>query len=158
LLHFLYEFVPNWLTALFSPTRESIWEHVKLIFWPYLVAVLMLNRGKPRGRRPWLMLLPILCAVMLWVGYVYHIRLGGTNMAVDIGIYLLLMLVGFWFPPQFSAEKAGNRGKIQAILGSIGVLFTFLFGVLLLLFTFWPPEGPLFADLSAAQSWLPRPC
>ena len=33
-LHALYRLCPNALTALFSPVRESLWEHIKLLFWP----------------------------------------------------------------------------------------------------------------------------
>ena len=31
-LHFLYEWLPSAITALFSPVNESLWEHVKLVF------------------------------------------------------------------------------------------------------------------------------
>lgn len=45
-LHFLYEWLPNPVTALLSPINESLWEHIKLIYWPYLAAALWLNRGR----------------------------------------------------------------------------------------------------------------
>ena len=32
LFHFIYELVPNSLTAIFFPVNESIWEHQKLMF------------------------------------------------------------------------------------------------------------------------------
>ena len=53
-LHALYRWCPNAVTALFSPVAESLWEHVKLIFWPYLGAALILARDRPGGARPWL--------------------------------------------------------------------------------------------------------
>ena len=37
-LHFVYGLCPNGVTALFSPVNESIWEHTKILFWPYLAA------------------------------------------------------------------------------------------------------------------------
>ena len=52
-LHFLYGWQPNAATALFSPVNESLWEHVKLVFWPYLGAAFLLNRGRPGGIRRW---------------------------------------------------------------------------------------------------------
>ena len=36
LLHFLYEWCPTPLTAIFSGVNESTWEHMKLFFWPSL--------------------------------------------------------------------------------------------------------------------------
>ena len=35
-LHFVYALAPNFVTAVFSPVNESLWEHVKIIFWPVL--------------------------------------------------------------------------------------------------------------------------
>ena len=46
-LHFLYARFPCTLSALLSPVCESLWEHIKLIYWPYLAAALWLNRGRP---------------------------------------------------------------------------------------------------------------
>ena len=31
-LHFLYDKFPNFITSIFSPVNESIWEHMKIIF------------------------------------------------------------------------------------------------------------------------------
>ena len=83
-LHFLYQWLPNAVTALFSPVNESLWEHVKLVFWPFLGAALILNRDRPGGMRPWLLVLPGLCALMLILGWVYHVTLGGETMWVDL--------------------------------------------------------------------------
>lgn len=38
LFHFLYVWTQNGLIALFSAVNESIWEHVKIVFFPYLIA------------------------------------------------------------------------------------------------------------------------
>ena len=56
-------------------------------------------------------------------------------------LYLGLMAFGFWFPVRFSGPFRGWRWRIPAILA-------FLLGALILLFTFFPPAGVLFADLS----------
>lgn len=31
-LHFLYEKLPNFITSIFAPVNESIWEHMKILF------------------------------------------------------------------------------------------------------------------------------
>ena len=36
LLHFLYEWIPSPVTAVFSGVNESTFEHMKLLFWPML--------------------------------------------------------------------------------------------------------------------------
>ena len=86
-LHFLYGWWPNALTALFSPVNESLWEHVKLVFWPFLGAALVLNRDRPGGTRPWLLVLPLLCALMLALGWVYHVMLGGEAIWISPSIF-----------------------------------------------------------------------
>lgn len=150
-LHFLYGWLPNAATALFSPVNESLWEHVKLIFWPYLGAALLLNRGRPGGVRPWLLVLPLLCALVLILGWVYHITLGGEAMWVDIAIYILVMALGFWLPTRFS-------GPFKGVKWMLPILVTVLLALLIGWFTLYPPEGLLFRDLAAVGSWLPLPC
>ena len=36
-LHFLYDVCPVPLVGLFAPVNESVWEHLKLFFWPCLL-------------------------------------------------------------------------------------------------------------------------
>lgn len=150
-LHFLYAWWPNAATALFSPVNESLWEHVKLVFWPFLGAALVLNRGRPGGVRPWLLVLPGLCALMLILGWVYHVMLGGEAMWVDIAIYVLVMTLGFWLATRFSGPFRG----VKWVLPIVAVI---ALALLIGWFTLYPPEGLLFRDLSAVGSWLPLPC
>ena len=68
-LHFLFTWLPSPVTALFSPVRESVWEHVKLLYFPLLGAALLLGRGGGgMGRTPWLLSLSAACAILLGVG------------------------------------------------------------------------------------------
>ena len=150
-LHFLYEWLPNAATSLFSPVNESLWEHIKLVFWPFLGAALSLNRSRPGGLRPWLLALPLMCALTLLLGWVYHIMLGGEAMWVDIAIYVLVMTLGFWLSTRFS-------GPFQGIKWLIPALAAILLAVLIGWFTLSPPDGLLFRDLAAVGSWLPLPC
>ena len=150
-LHFLFSWLPSPITALVSPVRESLWEHLKIIVWPYLAAAFLLTRNRPTGLRPWLLSLLVMCAAMLALGYWYHILLGGEAFFFDLGLYLLVMAFGFWFPRRFSGPFDGLRWKLP-ILGTAALF------VLLILFTLSPPEGLLFADLSGADTWSQLPC
>ena len=44
-LHFLFHWFPNPALALISPVRESVWEHVKLLYFPLLAVSLLMGRG-----------------------------------------------------------------------------------------------------------------
>lgn len=148
-LHFLYELLPNPVTALFSPVNESIWEHLKLIYWPYLAAMLLVTGKKAWGSLgSWLFTLLILSVAMLAAGYVYHISLGGERLLFDIFLYVVLMALGFFLP-----ERLGRAAGRAALLY---VLVVFL-GVFLILFTFLPPDHILFADLTAVHTWYTIP-
>ena len=151
LLHFVYQWLPCAVTALISPVKESLWEHVKIILWPYLAAALLLHRRDRTGLRPWLLTCLILVALLLSVGYLYHILLGMDAMVFDIGLYFVLMALGFLLPRLFPGPWEGFGWELVAWL-------VVAVGVAMVLFTFWPPEGPLFADLSVTPAWLKLPC
>ena len=150
-LHFLYHWWPSPVTALVSPVNESLWEHVKLVFWPYLAAALILNRDRPGGVRPWLLTLPLLCGITLLLGWLYHVTLGGEALWVDLALYAAVMVLGFWLPTRFSGPFRGARWLLP-------ILAAALLALLIAWFTVRPPEALLFRDLSAVGSWLPLPC
>ncbi len=144
-LHFLYRCLPNPVTALVSPVNESIWEHLKLIYWPYLVAMELVTGKAGRGvRGSWMFSLLVVSVAMLAAGYVYHISLGGDSVAVDVGIYVVLMALAFWLPGRLK----GSGGHSAPVF-----FLTVLLGVALVLFTFLPPGFLLFADLSGVRTW-----
>lgn len=152
-LHFVFHLCPNPLTALFSPVCESLWEHVKLIYWPYLAAMFIVTRGAGRGARGgWLLTLLILIVALEAVGYVYHIVLFQDSMIFDIALYVVLMAVGFWLPGRLSAFA------FQRPLSNVLTVLTVLLGCVLILFTFLPPDHILFIDLSGVNTWYTIPC
>lgn len=148
-LHFLYDLLPNPVTALFSPVRESIWEHLKIIYWPYLAAMLLFTGKAGRGRRgPWMFSLLVISVAMLVAAYVYHISLGGSSTVFDIGLYVVLMAVGFYLPGRLK-ENAGRSAPVFFLL--------VLLGAAIVLFTFLPPDHILFSDLSGVHTWYTIP-
>ena len=46
-LHFLHDLWPVPLTAVFAPVNESVWEHLKLLFWPMLLGGIFLEKTSP---------------------------------------------------------------------------------------------------------------
>ena len=109
------------------------------------------NRGRRGGIRPWLLMLPVLCGLMLALGWGYHVLLGGEAMAVDLVIYTAIMILGFWAPGCFS-------GPFQGIKWVIPILVVVVLAGLIGVFTLWPPDNILFVDLSGANTWAQIPC
>ena len=123
-LHFLWQALPNPLFALISPVNESVWEHLKLLYWPMLAAALVLARG-PRRIAVWAGFFPaiVLQPVFLLALY-YGLRaLGVQGLAVDLTLYVLTMAGGF-------------------LLASL--LAVMLYGAALVLFTFAAPPLGIF--------------
>lgn len=149
-LHFLHDLLPNPVTALFSPVVESIWEHLKIIYWPYLLGMVLVTGKAGRGSRgSWLFSLLVISVAMLTAAYVYHISLEGTNTVFDIGLYVFLMALGFWLPGRLS-RSAGRSTPVFFLV--------VLLGFCIVLFTFLPPDNILFVDLSAVHTWYTIPC
>ena len=145
LLHFLFTWFPNLILALISPVRESIWEHVKIIYFPLLAASLYMGRGgNGLGRAPWLLSMIAACAVTLCAGYAYHIILRGEAVLVDLILYLFALALGFLLP------KALWMLCSQPGVGKAAWALTILLGALIVWFTFFPPDTALFADLEDA--------
>ena len=145
LLHFLYQWFPNPVLALISPVRESVWEHVKLLYFPLLVVSLVMGRGgKGAGCAPWLLGMIVSCAVMVGVGYLYHVTFRGESMIVDLALFFLPLALGFLLPRVLwlLCEWPGMDKAAWALAGLLGILIVW--------FTFFPPNTALFADLSGA--------
>lgn len=151
LLHFVYTWFPSAVTALFSPINESLWERLKILFWPFLLTALWLTWGRPGAMRPFFLALPLMCLLMLVLGYLYHVTLRGEALWVDLLLFLAIMSFGFWLATRFS-------GPFSSPLWLIPGAAVLVLALLLVLFTLWPPQTLLFADLSSAGAWFPLPC
>ena len=152
LLHFVYDFFPSAVTAIFSPVSESLWEHLKLIFWPYLVALLILvPMEKGGGFAPWLFSLLVISSALLGIAYCYHVLWGGESLFFDVTLYVLLMAAGFLLPRLL--HPLAGKTALTLLLW----LLVIALGFVLLVFTWYPPRGPLFSDLSAVRTWLTIP-
>jgi hypothetical protein len=150
-LHFLFSMLPNSATALFSPVAESLWEHLKLVYWPFLLASLFLAR---RYRNAWgahLFALLVSCGLMLLLSWAYHVLLGRESLRFDVALYVVAMALAFLLAGKLPEKGwAGRRAGLWFFL-------VLALGTALILFTFLPPEGALFADLSGAATWATIP-
>lgn len=140
-LHFLYDLWPNALTACFAPVNESVWEHGKLVFWPMLAAGFVGARGIEDRRAYWRgVLTGLLAAWGALVGAYYTLAAGfGVQaLAVDIGLYVLCMAGGFAI-----AARLRKRRRPEWLCG-VTVIAAGVYGAALVLFSFAPPQLPIF--------------
>ena len=140
-LHFLYDAWPNPLTALISPVNESVWEHLKLLFWPMLAAGFRLSRGTKERNALWggvfaaELLMPLF---LLGAYYLLGCGFGVTSLALDIALYVATMLLGF-----LAAYWIFKSKKLENAAGWL-LLPVILYGASLILFTFAAPPLAVF--------------
>lgn len=143
-LHFLYETFPSALGAIFSPVNESPWEHLKLLFWPTLIAAFFLTRTAACKPCMWsaFFLSLLIMPVFLLAAYYLLVWLGLDSVAVDIGLYFLTMFGGFAL-----AYRLKDSRKIERIGGSL-LMLVILYGSALVLFSFAAPDLGVFRTSS----------
>lgn len=140
-LHFLYDLWPNPLTAVFAPVNESVWEHLKLLYWPFLAAAFVLTKDEADGRKSWCGLLAgLLGAPLLLLGAYYTLLSGFTlhGLPLDLILYALAMAGGFALAWHL------QRARLPAWLCGVLVIAAGIYGAALALFSFAPPELPIF--------------
>ena len=123
------------------PVPVSLWV-VVLAFMAGIVG-LVAWVGAETGR-PGLL---VLSAAMLGFGWLYHMTMGGEALAVDIGLYVVLMAVGFLLPELLSDASE------HPFVGTLSVLAVLALAAAMILFTFLPPDHHLFLDLSGVNTW-----
>ena len=144
-LHFLYAAVPHPLTALLAPVNESVWEHLKLLFWPVLGAAVVLSARAPCRIRLWCGFLTALLAMPVFLLGMYYLlrRLGLSGLALDILLYYVTIFGGFWL-----AWRLQRAGRLQRHCGIL-LMLVILYGASLILFTFAAPPLKLFSPPAA---------
>ena len=141
-LHFAYDLCPVPLVGLFAPVNESVWEHLKLLYWPFLAAAFVLTKGEADSRSSWCGLLAgLLSAPLLLLGAYYTLSCGFAlhGLALDLILYVLAMAGGF------RLARHLQKAELPAWLCGVLVIAAGICGAALALFSFAPPELPIFA-------------
>ncbi len=151
LAHFLYDWTGrNSLVGLFAPVNESIWEHMKLLFFPMLLYALFLCC---RFRTDYPCLASSLCfgivagtLLIPALYYAYRYVLGRDIFILDIGIFILSTAAAFLLSYSLTRScRAKPWGPL--LYGMVLILF-----VCFLRFTCHPPALKIFEDPSRANS------
>lgn len=146
LLHFLYDIFPNFLTSIFSPVNESIWEHMKIIFTAYLLyggVEYLIFREKTKWNNYLLQLFIVpLLGIMIYLSiYLPLFNIFGENMLISIVLLFVVIVVeeviSYYI---LSMEEIKN----QRIIGILGIIIIYIIFTYL---TYNPPKNYLFYDM-----------
>ncbi len=145
-LHFAFEFSGYQpVVGVFSAVNESVWEHLKLGFWPALVWALFEYRSIKRSTNNFFLaktvgiyLSPIVISILF---YSYTAVTGESVLAIDILTFVVAVIVG-----QLVSYKILTYRKLHDNLNKISLVALVLLGLAFVLFTFYPPHLTLFRD------------
>ena len=136
-LHFLYEWSgENTLAALVSGVNESVWEHMKLLFVPVFLWLLL-------TRANWAVGAASLLAGLLFIPaayYTYTGALGFRVAAVDIALFYLAAALVFRLQRRLEGKWESRRQQ------TAGLMVLTVLALAFLVWTFYPPRLPLWQD------------
>ncbi len=145
LLHFTFELSDHQaVVGIFSSVNESVWEHLKLAFWPALFfAIIEYRPLKSIGnflfaKGVGIYLMPAIIAVLF---YSYTAIIGESVFAMDILIFIIAVIIG-----QLVSYKLLVSKKFPKSWGRIFLIALILLAALFVIFTFYPPHLPIFQD------------
>ena len=145
-LHFLFDWTGRWPpAALIAAVNESVWEHLKLAFWPGLLWSLLVWRrtGIPAARyfaaKGIGLFLTAALIVAIFTGYTSV--LNDNLLVLDIGTFVLAVILGQMAAAGLMLRAGGARGLVAAGLALL-VLQVPAYALL----SYFPPDLWLFTD------------
>ena len=146
--HFLFDLSgENGIIGLFTPVNESVWEHLKLLFFPFVISMAAeyyiygkeaYNFFSSKATGLTVGLFSIVTNYYLTIG-----AFGINNMAVNIIIFVSAVLMAYAVSYIRMLKTPKFAGGIYE-KAAIGIILAIL--ILFAIFTYFPPHIPLFRD------------
>ena len=144
-LHYTYDISSqNAFVALFSPVNESVWEHLKLIFFPafFFSVIEYFYIGKCYCSFLFIKSIATTLSMAFIVGsfYIYSGIIGKSIVWVDILIFILACFILY----VYSYFQLKNNRFCSKYYNAYGISIFTILTLLFVLFTIKPPQIPLF--------------
>lgn len=147
LLHFAYE-ASNYslFIAIFAPVNESVWEHLKLLFYPALLFIsitfVLFKTSYPSYFYSHILSLftGLLSIPVLY--YTYTTILGKHYLVIDIIIFIFSIFITFLLGNCITRRWPAPNSEQKAFI----ILFLLLLVLFFIHFTFSPPQLELFQE------------
>lgn len=146
LCHFSFEFFgESRLAALIFPVNESVWEHLKLLYFPFLFYTIgeYFALKKPKNFF-YIRFCGAFLGMLFMVAffYTYCGIIGKNALWIDILTFLASVFISFFV----SHTMIINDAKVPDFADSIGVILFIAVSIIFFVFTFSPPFIPVFKD------------
>ncbi len=150
LLHFSFGLSGDWgPLGVVSAVNESVWEHLKLVFWPavfWAVIEYFFIRRPGRDAHPNFLLskiigIYVMPAIIVFNFYTYTIFTGDSILAIDILSFVIAIFVG-----QIVSYRSWRLLRLPGIFNWVALAMLIIAAVLFAIFTFYPPKVSIFQD------------
>lgn len=150
-LHFTYALSGNYpFVGIFSAVNESVWEHLKLAFWPSILWILIELYSLRKNASSFFASKTIGTYVMVFfipaVFYTYTLFTGESLFLIDIAAFIIAILIG-----QTVSCMLLQRDIFPKWIEKVSVILLVLLAIIFVAFTFYPPHFPLFQDSISGQ-------
>jgi hypothetical protein len=149
-LHFTFDFSGrNPLVGTFSAVNESVWEHLKLPFWPALLWMLIEVYPLRKAVSNFFAAKAIGTIVMIVViPAVFYAYTAFTEemLAVDIATFMIAVVIG-----QIISCRLFKKGKPSRRTEMIAIIVIAFLAIIFVTFTFYPPHVSIFQDSNTGQ-------
>lgn len=155
LLHFVFEWSGELpFVGAIASVNESVWEHFKQGFWPMcLFAAIEYKFVRSHtsnflaAKGTAVLLIPIITGLIF---YAYTAITSTEILIVDILIFLLAVTIG-----QLVSYKIMTVRTLPKYANLAGITVIFLVGLILVLFTYYPPHWPILLDKNTMTYGIP---
>lgn len=134
----------NVLVGSFSAVNESVWEHLKLAFWPSLLWMLITIAPLRRNVNNFFAAKAIgafFMVVFIPAVFYLYTTVIGDNAAIDIGVFIVAVILG-----QIISYRLFKAHKFPAWTEKAAIAAMVLLAVAFVVFTFYPPHLSLFRE------------
>lgn len=151
LQHFLYEWIPCNFIATFAPVNESVWEHLKLTFYPTLTAFfvgwfVLRNEGDFKKNDFVASCLPAVTAEVLTIAAGYYLLHSGFGIGIDVmWVDIALMVVATVIGQIIALHVYKRAHCVRACMIGSAVIIVLMIAMFVTL-SFVPPRLPIFIE------------
>lgn len=144
LLHFTYQLSgENYIVAMFSSINESVWEHLKLLYFPMLLTIIMgcfyFEKNFPNFICSKTVGIIISIMFLIIFNYTYTGIIGKNIPIIDISSFFIAVILGEYIAYLLVINNFKCNSKIS-------ILFLIILLICFIVFTYFTPDLGIFRD------------
>jgi hypothetical protein len=150
MLHFTFEGSGNQpIVGVFSAVNESVWEHLKIAFWPALFYSIFEYRYLYKKSNNFLSAKTLgIFSIMIIIPAIFYSYtiFFEENLVIDIGSFILAIIIG-----QLISYRLLTYKKLARTFELISLFALVILALAFVVFTFYPPQVQLFQDPNTGE-------